>query len=81
MKYSYTGYFENEVLRKRDYLKKRWCIDVINNPLKVEEQDNGRVRFWGVVKEVEGKFLRVVTLSDKTTIHNAFFDRGYKLWN
>ncbi|MBT3186192.1 MAG: hypothetical protein HN343_01095 [Candidatus Thioglobus sp.] len=79
MKYSYTGYFENEVLRKRDYLKKRWCIDVINNPLKVEEQDNGRVRFWGVVKEVEGKFLRVVTLSDKTTIHNAFFDRGYKL--
>jgi len=79
MKYSYAGYFENEVLRKRDYLKKRWCIDVINNPLKVEEQDNGRVRFWGVVKEVEGKFLRVVTLSDKTTIHNAFFDRGYKL--
>ncbi|SMN01925.1 hypothetical protein SPONN_211 [uncultured Candidatus Thioglobus sp.] len=46
MKYSYTDYFENEVLRKRNYLKKYWCIDVINNPLKVEEQDNGRVRFW-----------------------------------
>lgn len=78
MQYSYTDYFENEVLRKRNYLKRQWCIDVINNPLKIEEQDNGRVRFWGVVTEVEGKFLRVVTLPDKTTIHNAFFDRGYK---
>lgn len=78
MKYSWTDYFENEVIRKRDYLKKQWCIDVISNPLKIEKQDNGRIRFWGSVKEVKGKILRVVTLSDKTTIHNAFFDRGYK---
>ncbi len=78
MKYSYTDYFANEVLRKRNYLQKEWCIDVINNPLKIEKQNNGRIRFWGVIEEVEGKFLRVITLSDKTTIHNAFFDRGFK---
>jgi len=34
--YNYTEYFENEVLRKRPYLKKEWCIHVIENPIKVE---------------------------------------------
>jgi hypothetical protein len=24
--YKFTNYFENEVLRKRPYLKKEWCI-------------------------------------------------------
>jgi hypothetical protein len=27
---------------------------------------------------LEGKFLRVVTLEDKVTIHNAFLDRRFK---
>jgi hypothetical protein len=36
--YSYTEYFEKEVLRKRSYLKKEWCIRVIENPLRVESQ-------------------------------------------
>ncbi len=51
VKYKFTPYFENIVLKKRDYLKKEWCINIVKNPLKVEVQDNGRVRFWGVVKE------------------------------
>ncbi len=77
-KYNFTEYFEKEVLRKRPYLKKEWCIRVIENPLKVEAQEHNRYRFWGIVEELENRFLRVVTLSDKTTIHNAFPDRGYK---
>jgi hypothetical protein len=76
--YNYTEYFEKEVLRKRPYLKKEWCIRVIQNPLKVESQENNRFRFWGSIRELEGRILRVVTLSDKTTIHNAFPDRGFK---
>ncbi|MEW6335037.1 MAG: hypothetical protein AB1558_12280 [Thermodesulfobacteriota bacterium] len=76
--YRFTEYFENEVLRKRPYLKKEWCIKVIENPLKVEPQENNRFRFWGVVDDLEGRVLRVVTLEDKATIHNAFPDRGYK---
>lgn len=76
--YRFTEYFENEVLRKRPYLKKEWCIKVIENPLKVEPQENNRFRFWGVVDDFEGCVLRVVTLEDKATIHNAFPDRGYK---
>lgn len=78
-KYKFTQYFENEVLRKRPYLSKDLCIEVIENPLKVDRQENNRFRFWGKVEKLEGKILRVVTLEDKTTIHNAFFDRRFKL--
>jgi len=77
-KYNYTEYFENEVLRKRPYLKKEWCIQVIENPIKVERQEHNRFRFWGEIKELGGRVLRVVTLDDKKTIHNAFPDRRFK---
>jgi hypothetical protein len=76
--YRFTDYFENEVLRKRPYIKKEWCIMTIENPIKVEPQGNNRFRFWGVVDDLEGRVLRVVTLEDRKTIHNAFPDRGYK---
>ena len=76
--YKFTPYFENEVLRKRPYLKKEWCIRIIENPIKSEAQENNRFRFWGKVPELENRTLRVVTLDDKTTIHNAFPDRGFK---
>jgi hypothetical protein len=77
-KYKFTNYFENEVLRKRPYIKKQWCIDVIENPIRVEPQENNRFRFWGIIDELDGRFLRVVTLDDKLTIHNAFPDRRFK---
>ncbi len=78
VEYKFTEYFEKEVLRKRPSLKKEWCIRVIENPLKVEPQEHNRFRFWGAVPEFENRILRVVTLSDKKTIHNAFPDRGFK---
>ena len=77
--FSFTPYFENEVLRKRPYLKKEWCTGVVQRPLKVAQQDNDRFRFWGRIEEAGGKFLRVVTLGDKVTIHNAFFDRDFTI--
>lgn len=76
--YKFTPYFENEVLRKRPYLKVEWCIAVIENPIKTEPQEGNRYRFWGAVPEFDGRYLRVVTLDDKLTIHNAFPDRGFK---
>jgi hypothetical protein len=33
-----------------------------------------RWRFWAEIPELEGRYLRVVTLEDKVTIHNAFPD-------
>ena len=76
--YGYTDYFENEVLRKRSYLKKEWCVRVIENPIRVEKQEHNRFRFWGEIEELEGRILRVITLEDKRTIHNAFPDRRFK---
>ena len=62
----------------RPYLKKEFCVKVIESPLKVERQENNRYRFWASVKELEGRYLRVVTLEDKITVHNAFLDRSFK---
>jgi hypothetical protein len=41
--------------------------------------EKNRFRFWGSVKELDGKYLRVITLEDKITIHNALPDRRFKL--
>ena len=76
--YRFTGYFENEVLRKRPYLKKEWCIFVIENAERTEPQEYNRFRFWARVPAFGNRYLRVITLADCTTIHNAFPDRGYK---
>ncbi len=78
MKYRFTAYFEKEVLRKRPYLKREWCIRIIQKPIRVERQEGNRYRFWGIVEELEGRVLRVVTLEDKSTIHNAFPDRRFR---
>lgn len=76
--YRFTPYFENEVLRKRPYLAKEMCAQVVEHPLRVEPQESNRFRFWAAVPELEGRYLRVVTLADKETIHNAFLDRRFK---
>ena len=74
----FTAYFENEVLRKRPYLRKEWCIRVLEAPIRVERQDSTRWRFWAAIPELNGRYLRVITLGDRVTIHNAFPDRGFK---
>jgi hypothetical protein len=76
--YKFTDYFENEVLRKRPYLKKEWCIQVLENPLQSEPQEKNRFRFWGMIPEFDNRILRVITLEDQVTIHNAFPDRRFK---
>ena len=76
--YQFTPYFENQVLRKRPYLTKEMCIRVIQKNLRSESQENDRFRFWAYVETLGGRCLRVVTLEDKLTIHNAFLDRRFK---
>jgi hypothetical protein len=68
----------SEVLRKRPYIQKEWCVRVLKNPVKFEEQEHNRYRFWAPIDELDGRYLRVVTFEDKITIHNAFPDRSYK---
>ena len=76
--YRFTNYFEDEVLRKRPYLKKEWCIRAVERPIRSEPQEKNRYRFWVEIEELEGRYLRVITLDDRVTIHNAFPDRRFK---
>ena len=76
--YKFTDYFLQEVLRKRPYLRREWCIYVVENAVRFEPQEHNRFRFWAAISEFGGRYLRVITLEDKVTIHNAFPDRGFK---
>lgn len=71
-----TNYFWATVLRKRPYLRIEWIEQVLANPLRREVQADGRVRYWGMITEL-GRALRVVTLADGETVHNAFPDRDF----
>jgi hypothetical protein len=75
-----TRYFEEQVLRKRPYLRREWCLQVLHAPIRRERQDDQRWRMWGkiyVAEEGRHRYLRVVTLEDGDTVHNAFFDRDF----
>jgi hypothetical protein len=54
-----------------------WIEDTVKNPDYTAVQSDGRIRKWKNIKE-QGKFLRVILLSDGVTIHNAFFDRSFR---
>ena len=61
----------------RAKIKMEWIEDAVKNPIHTEIQADGRIRKWKKIAE-EGKVLRVVLLPDGETVHNAFFDRGFK---
>ena len=76
-----TRYFEEQVLRKRPYIDRDWCRQVLAAPLRREVQPDGRVRLWGKIVAVgvaRPRFLRDVTLKDGETVHNVFFDRNFR---
>ena len=75
-----TKYFDSIKNRQdRASIKEHWIARVIENPNKVFVQDDGRIRLWGQIEEMDGRYLRVVLLEDGETIHNAFFDKRFKL--
>lgn len=61
----------------RALIKEEWITGTINSPMKTDSQSDGRIRKWGYIVEVR-KYLRVILLEDGETVHNAFFDRGFK---
>ena len=76
-----TRCFDEQVLRKRPHIDPVWCVEVIAAPLRREAQPDGRIRFRGEIStggETDPRVRRVVTLADGETIHNAFFDRGFR---
>ncbi len=74
-----TKYFQAIRSRPdRAIIKAEWIQRVIESPEREYVQADGRVRRWARINEMEGRYLRVVLLRDRETVHNAFLDRGYK---
>mgnify|MGYP000080892914 FL=1 len=75
-----TRYFDAmRVRRDRSDIQAVWIQRVIDQPEYQEIQADGRIRRWARIPEAGDKYLRVVLLPDTETVHNAFFDRGFKL--
>ena len=75
----FTRYFE--VMRRRPdraAIKLEWIQEVVENPEREAVQADGRIRRWRAIPEMEGRYLRVILLSDGETVHNAFFDRSFQ---
>lgn len=78
MKTKFTQYFL--ATRERDdrkSIKIEWIELVFENPICEIIQIDGRIKRWAFINE-EQKYLRIIILEDKETIHNAFFDRSFK---
>lgn len=63
------------------YLDPDQCAAVLAAPLRREPQPDGRTRHYGRVRDGRDgsrRILRVVTLDDGETVHNAFFDRNFQ---
>jgi hypothetical protein len=75
----FTQYFKFIKERSdRISIKSEWIEHVINNPEKEEIQKDSRIRRWAKIKEANNKYLRVILLEDRETVHNVFFDRSFK---
>ena len=61
----------------RAVIQDEWIQRTIENPVMEVIQKDGRIRRWMPITEMEGRYLRVVLLPDRETVHNAFFDRSF----
>lgn len=60
----------------RAMIRDEWIQRVIEQPVSQVIQQDGRIRRWAPIQEVDGRYI---LLSDGETVHNAFFDRSFKL--
>ena len=74
----FTQYFHAMRQRPdRAIIRLEWIQYVSGHPVKEVVQQDGRIRRWASISEMDGKYLRVILLSDGETVHNAFFDRRF----
>ena len=74
-----TKYFQFSKQRAdRAEIEEKWILRTIESPICTKVQKDGRIQMWSRVAEFGGKYLRVITLEDRETVHNAFFDRNFK---
>lgn len=74
-----TEYFDSLKHRPdRAMIRLEWIQQVVDYPVREEIQSDGRIKRWGQIQAMGGRYLRVILLPDGETIHNAFFDRRFK---
>jgi len=74
-----TEYFKNSILKRRKEFLDREddIIQWIDHPNQAEIQSDGRIRVYA--RDVKNmKWVRIILLEDKKTIHNIFYDRDYE---
>ena len=72
-----TAYFRYTRRRPdRAPSREEWIQLAIDEPVFEQTQADGRVRRWAYTPE-EDRYLRVVLLQDRETVHNAFYDRRF----
>jgi hypothetical protein len=62
----------------RAMIRDEWIQHVIDHPVRETIQQDGRIRRWAPIAEMDGRYLRVILLPAGETVHNAFFDRSFK---
>jgi len=74
-----TAYFRHTRRRPdRAWIRIEWIEKALQTPSATEIQADGRFRRWAWIEETQ-KFLRVITLADGETVHNAFFDKDFSV--
>jgi hypothetical protein len=73
-----TRYFD-EIRKRPDraVIVDEWINRAVSAPIREVVQNDGRLRRWALIPEMDNRYLRVILLPDRETVHNAFFDRRF----
>ena len=72
-----TRYFAFDVLPRRPYLDPLDIVRILVKPDRKVVQKDGRLRLYGYAAGID-RYLRVVLLPDRETVHNAFIDEDFR---
>ncbi|PYK12689.1 MAG: hypothetical protein DME65_03630 [Verrucomicrobia bacterium] len=76
----FTRYFEHMRRRTdRAGIRLEWIEHVITHPVREQIQRDDRLRRWAPIAQMDGRYLRLILFPDGETVHNAFFDRSFRL--
>ena len=74
-----TRYFDQDVAARPDRadITSADILYAVGQPATMMQQPDGRWRHWAKIART-GRWLRVVLEPDHQTVHNAFWDRGFR---
>ncbi len=73
-----TGYYEREVRVNHPEILDEWVERVLESPYYTEQQEDGRIRYYGYIPELR-HWIRVIVSDGR--LHNRFIDHHkLKIW-